>query len=58
VSIVLKSGSLNILEPCISAGERPQTYALDRTATGTGPHILMNVHNFIFVFNKALYLCL
>ena len=23
-------------EPTISAGERPQTYALDRTATGTG----------------------
>ena len=22
-------------EPMISAGERPQTYALDRTATGT-----------------------
>ena len=24
------------LEPEISAGERPQTYALDRAATGTG----------------------
>ena len=24
------------LEPAISAGERPQTYALDRAATGTG----------------------
>jgi hypothetical protein len=23
-------------EPTISAGKRPQTYALDRTATGTG----------------------
>jgi hypothetical protein len=23
-------------EPTILAGERPQTYALDRTATGTG----------------------
>ena len=23
-------------EPTISAGERPQTYALDRPATGTG----------------------
>ena len=23
-------------EPTISAGERPQTYALDRSATGTG----------------------
>jgi len=27
------------LEPTISAGERPQTYALDRAATGTG-HLL------------------
>ena len=26
-------------EPTISAGERPQTYALDRAATGTGGHI-------------------
>jgi hypothetical protein len=24
-------------EPMISADERPQTYALDRAATGTGP---------------------
>jgi hypothetical protein len=24
------------VEPTISAGERPQTYALDRAATGTG----------------------
>ena len=23
-------------EPTVSAGERPQTYALDREATGTG----------------------
>ena len=27
-------------EPTISAGERPQTYALDRTATGTGKQII------------------
>ena len=27
-------------EPTISAGERPQTYALDRAATGTGHNIL------------------
>ena len=26
------------LEPAIPAMERPQTYALDRTATGTGQH--------------------
>jgi hypothetical protein len=25
-------------EPIISAGELPQTYALDRAATGTGKH--------------------
>ena len=25
-------------EPTISAGVRPQTYALDRAATGTGAH--------------------
>ena len=25
-------------EPAFSAGERPQTYALDRVATGTGCH--------------------
>ena len=24
-------------EPVIPAGEQPQTYALDRAATGTGP---------------------
>jgi len=27
-------------EPTISAGERPQTYALDRAATGTGTFLL------------------
>ena len=27
-------------EPTISAGERPQTYALDRAATGTGDQVL------------------
>jgi hypothetical protein len=26
-------------EPTISAGERPQTYALDRSAAGTGPEV-------------------
>jgi hypothetical protein len=25
-----------VFEPTISAGERPQTYGLDRAATGTG----------------------
>ena len=28
------------LEPTILAGERPQTYALDRAATGTGINLL------------------
>ena len=28
-------------EPTISAGERPQTYALDRAATGTGTLVRM-----------------
>ena len=28
-------------EPTISAGERPQTYALDRAATGTGIYLLL-----------------
>ena len=30
-------------EPTISAGERPQTYALDRAATGTGGEEVHNV---------------
>ena len=32
-------------EPTISAGERPQTYALERAATGTGDQ-LIGSHNF------------
>ena len=28
-------------EHTISAGERPQTYALDRAATGTGLHMYL-----------------
>ena len=33
-------------EPTISRGERPQTYALDRAATGTGTfiHVEQNYH--------------
>ena len=32
-------------EPTISAGERPQTYALDRAATGTGiEYLLMKIN--------------
>ena len=30
-------------EPTIPAGERPQTYALDRMATGTGIEIYSNI---------------
>jgi len=39
-------------EPTISAGERLQTYALDRAATGTGPSESTgnNVLNFSFVW--------
>ena len=32
-------------EPIISAGERPQTYALDRAATGTGEYKISEVKN-------------
>jgi hypothetical protein len=38
-------------EPKISAGERPQTYALDRAATGTGKifiWFLIIFANFVF----------
>jgi len=30
------------LQPTIPAGERPQTYALDRAATGTGILLVIN----------------
>ena len=36
------------LEPTISAGKRPQTYALDRAATGTGNKRLSGV----FILNQ------
>ena len=32
-------------EPTISAGERPQTYALDRAATGTGFFVNRTIKN-------------
>ena len=38
-------------EPTISAGERPQTYALDHAATGTGKHSYMVYINIIFKSN-------
>ena len=31
-------------EPTISAGERPQNYALDRAATGTGMGFIGNIN--------------
>jgi len=38
-------------EPTIPAGERPQTYALDRTATGTGrmsvTYLLLGAESFL-----------
>jgi len=33
-----------VFEPTISAGDRPQTYALDRAATGTGVHVITSVN--------------
>ena len=36
---------LEVFEPTISTGERPETYALDDTTTGTGLHILAHVRN-------------
>jgi len=33
-------------EPTISAGERPQTYALDRAATGTGKVAALPTSNY------------
>jgi len=37
-------------EPTISAGERPQTYTLDRAATGTGPSGYYNLQFFFLSF--------
>ena len=51
------------LEPTISAGERPQTYALDRAATGNGYTHATSL-NFLFAYqynnNKKtnIYHCL
>jgi len=35
-------------EPTVSAGERPQTYALDRAATGTGSTVVL-VRKIIYI---------
>ena len=39
-------------EPSISAGERPQTYALDRVATGTGFIIIIIIIIIIMTMNS------
>ena len=43
------------IEPTISAGERPQTHALDRTATGTGCLWRRN-RNFIYNLDELAFL--
>ena len=40
-------------EPTISEGERPQTYALDRAATGTGLTLMQ--HNFRSEYYFSFY---
>jgi len=40
-------------KPKISAGERPQTYALDGAATGTGPSSIY--HRYIFSLNSPYW---
>ena len=42
-------------EPTISAGERPQIYALDRGATGTGIMSLTHKQNAHIQYNTRLY---
>ena len=42
-------------EPTISAGERSQTYALDRAATGTGAEILQTRTIFFFYDWRSLH---
>jgi len=39
-------------EPTISAGERPQTYALDRAATGTDGYTIYFQLTSIIYFNN------
>jgi hypothetical protein len=58
---------LVVFEPTISAGERPQTYALDRAATGTGTilHLVMFIIHFSILwaqikltFFRRMHCCL
>ena len=41
-------------EPTIAAGERSQTYALDRAATGTGSYILYELDKHFGMTNFKL----
>ena len=41
------------LEPTISAGDRPQTYALDSTATGTDSYIIIGLYLKDITANKG-----
>ena len=44
-------------ESTISAGERPQTYALDRAATGTGIYKTYNTHYIVtYILQHNIYL--
>ena len=36
-------------EPTISAGERPQTYAIDRAATETGNKCCVRLYNYVYI---------
>ena len=44
-------------EPPVSAGERPQTYALDRAATGTGLRPITCYYNTRLPFTSTFVLC-
>ena len=41
-------------EPTISAGERPQTYALDRAATGTGKSDISKNYKFSVIKSQLI----
>ena len=38
-----------VFEPTISAGERPQTYALDRPVTGTGERLILPISSNVYL---------
>ena len=44
-------------EPTISAAERPQTYALDRAATGTGSCIVL-LQDITIKYRRGMFLVL